>query len=65
MKGDKIRIYKSRGSAQFRWTYYTRNGKKFATAGETFKRKDHLIKRLNQHFPGVAIDDRTLPKPKK
>lgn len=55
----KIVIYKSRGSKEFRWTLYASNGKKFATAGESFKRRDHLLQRLGKVFPGVKIVDKT------
>lgn len=59
----KLRIYRSRGSKEFRWTLISPNGKKFANGGESFIRKDHLIKRCKKNIPSIKkVEDLTIPK---
>ncbi len=39
LKKDRIEIYRSRANKEFGWRYITKNGKRVAVAGETYKKR--------------------------
>lgn len=54
-KKDRIEIYRSRRNKEFGWRYITKNGKRVAVAGETYKNKTHASRMVYSMF-GYLIE---------
>ncbi len=50
LKKDRIEIYRSRRNMEFGWRYITKNGKRVAVAGETYKNETHAEKMVYTMF---------------
>lgn len=56
LKKDRIEVYQSRRNKEYGWRYITKNGKRVAVAGETYKNSAHAWKMADTLFAKQIAD---------